>query len=309
MSIASLPFPRCQKVLPAVYDDSLSYYEVLCHLRAKINEVIDVFNTYEDVINELAQKVIELDAMKAQISALESDVSIINNHLNTIDGNADRMQVDIEKLYTLVNGVITDYNNVISYIDAKYNELLQRINNQSFTIYKELYLLIGELQAQIDALSKTIEELDTKAYNPWARLIRKESLQQNLNYAYADLADEVPTATEYSELGLTANEYTAKNLSAYEYSVRGKHNLHLDFIFAPVYGVKQSVGNVLTSIINFICGTMSATEYSALDLTADEYSALDLTAGEYYYYNNNGQTLTANEYETINVLNSGLLRV
>lgn len=31
----------CQKVLPLVYDDSLSYYEVLCKLANKINEIID----------------------------------------------------------------------------------------------------------------------------------------------------------------------------------------------------------------------------------------------------------------------------
>lgn len=31
----------CNKVLPLVYDDSLSYYEVLCKVVAKINEIID----------------------------------------------------------------------------------------------------------------------------------------------------------------------------------------------------------------------------------------------------------------------------
>lgn len=29
----------CQKVLPLVYDNSLSYYEVLCKLTNKINEL------------------------------------------------------------------------------------------------------------------------------------------------------------------------------------------------------------------------------------------------------------------------------
>ena len=33
-----------QKVIPLVYDDSLSYYEVLCKMRDKLNEVIDVAN-------------------------------------------------------------------------------------------------------------------------------------------------------------------------------------------------------------------------------------------------------------------------
>ena len=30
----------CYKILPLVYDDSLSYYEVLCKVKEKLNEVI-----------------------------------------------------------------------------------------------------------------------------------------------------------------------------------------------------------------------------------------------------------------------------
>ena len=36
----------CQKVLPLVYDDSLSYYEVLCKLTNKVNEIISTFSEY-----------------------------------------------------------------------------------------------------------------------------------------------------------------------------------------------------------------------------------------------------------------------
>lgn len=39
-----IPLPYCQKVLPAVYDDSLSYYEVVCKLVNSMNEIIDEFN-------------------------------------------------------------------------------------------------------------------------------------------------------------------------------------------------------------------------------------------------------------------------
>ena len=39
------PFPfRVQKVLPLVYDDSLSYYEVLAKLVQKINEIVEDIN-------------------------------------------------------------------------------------------------------------------------------------------------------------------------------------------------------------------------------------------------------------------------
>lgn len=38
----------CQHVLPLVYDQSLSYYEVLCKLQAKLNEVIKTQNDLQD---------------------------------------------------------------------------------------------------------------------------------------------------------------------------------------------------------------------------------------------------------------------
>ena len=34
----------CQKILPLVYDDSLSYYEAICRLVAKMNEIIESIN-------------------------------------------------------------------------------------------------------------------------------------------------------------------------------------------------------------------------------------------------------------------------
>lgn len=41
----------CQKILPLVYDDSLSYYEVLDKVVDKLNETIDYVN--DDVLIEI----------------------------------------------------------------------------------------------------------------------------------------------------------------------------------------------------------------------------------------------------------------
>ena len=57
----------CQSVLPLVYDDSLSYYEVLCRVVDYINGLIDTDN-----------KMIEdIDALKAEMTELEK---WMNNH-------------------------------------------------------------------------------------------------------------------------------------------------------------------------------------------------------------------------------------
>lgn len=44
----------CHKILPLSYDDSLSYYEVLCKLTAKMNEMIEYINTsFIDYVREV----------------------------------------------------------------------------------------------------------------------------------------------------------------------------------------------------------------------------------------------------------------
>lgn len=50
----------CQKVLPLVYDDSLSYYETLCKIANKLNEAITSANTSQDNIVLLKQAYDEL---------------------------------------------------------------------------------------------------------------------------------------------------------------------------------------------------------------------------------------------------------
>ena len=48
-----------QSILPVVYDDSLSYYEVLCKVVAKINEVIGFVNDHiKEYIEEALNKLI-----------------------------------------------------------------------------------------------------------------------------------------------------------------------------------------------------------------------------------------------------------
>lgn len=37
-------YPCCNAVLPITYDNSLSYYEQVCKLTQKMNEMIDTFN-------------------------------------------------------------------------------------------------------------------------------------------------------------------------------------------------------------------------------------------------------------------------
>lgn len=64
----------CQKVLPLVYDESLSYYEVLCKVQQKLNELIKINNEIRDEVHkeyveilETAEQVTEAVATATQV--------------------------------------------------------------------------------------------------------------------------------------------------------------------------------------------------------------------------------------------------
>ena len=289
--------------------------ELLYKCLNKINECITAINSYDEVIAELKALTNDLTQMKIDISELQSRVIDLGNSVDNLDAEDKYLQRQIDDLVEQVNNVVNGYDNLQNYVDNKFNELSQRITNQSFTIYSEMHELIHNLQLQINTLAKRLEEIDTQAYNPWSRILQKESLQKNLDYAYSDLADSVPVASEYSELGLTAEEYSAFNLVAREYSLRGRKHLKMHYVFSPVFGFKAEINNALTSIVNFLCNTLSATEYSEMDLTADEYANLDLSASDYYRYNPTltrgfvqvsdlGGGLTRAEYEKLEVVDT-----
>lgn len=54
----------CQKVLPLVYDDSLSYYEVLCKVVKYINDLI---NSDKEIISDIDELRKDLDEVQSWI--------------------------------------------------------------------------------------------------------------------------------------------------------------------------------------------------------------------------------------------------
>ena len=73
----------CQKVLPLVYDDSLSYYEVLCKVVNYINNLIDTNNHIIEYVDELKA---ELKVVQDWIDNFDTSYaeSIIREYLATM---------------------------------------------------------------------------------------------------------------------------------------------------------------------------------------------------------------------------------
>lgn len=77
----------CQKVLPLVYDDSLSYYEVLCKVVDYINKLIGDSNSMIEKVNKNS----------SDIEQLKNEMQILNSELEKVK-NGDYVSLYIDSL-------------------------------------------------------------------------------------------------------------------------------------------------------------------------------------------------------------------
>ena len=116
------------KILPLVYDDSLSYYEVLAKVTNKVNELVNSNNTMPQAITDEITK--QLDESYA------TDINNkINSAVNTVTENANN-QIDklANEVYAkLITAIATDEGTNTFTKDAKSGGELIFLNN---TLYK-----------------------------------------------------------------------------------------------------------------------------------------------------------------------------
>lgn len=75
----------CQKVMPAVLDDSLSFYEVLCRLTAKLNDAIKTINGHSELITTMQSEIDDLQTLTAQHTQQIADLT------KKVQANADNI--------------------------------------------------------------------------------------------------------------------------------------------------------------------------------------------------------------------------
>jgi hypothetical protein len=130
----------CNKILPLVYDDSLSYYEVLCKTSAKLNEVItstngllDAWDTYKNDIDaafgeytagldkKFADLTDKIDAdffrYKDTVNAeIQDEFAAQERRLKAQDDKISAQDTQITAISDKVNRFITEYNQTIAQI-------------------------------------------------------------------------------------------------------------------------------------------------------------------------------------------------
>ena len=144
----------CNKILPLVYDDSLSYYEVLCKTSAKLNEVItstngllDAWDTYKN----------DIDAAFGKYTAeLDKKFNDLTDELHNEFGRFKQIvQNEINGEFGKQNKKLNDYNNKI----AKQDEQITAISDKVNSFIAEYNKTIAEIPSMVvDAVNAWLND-------------------------------------------------------------------------------------------------------------------------------------------------------
>ena len=114
----------CYKVLPLVYDDSLSYYEVLCKVVDYINKLIEQDKSFGDELTKLREDLATVQNWidNYDTSKLKNDISIVQEWIDNYDTTYVKNLV--EKF--IANMIYVDISNsgyIIYHIPESWNDV------------------------------------------------------------------------------------------------------------------------------------------------------------------------------------------
>ena len=266
--------PLCsyyRKVLPAVYDNSLSYYEQLCRIKYKLNEVIKNLNDLEENLPSYVKQAID-EALGGWEERMEAQFAEQNARIAAAEKKIDASVAEMQ-----------------AQLDAAIREMEQTINAQLNALYLILVNGINANRAYIDSqislLKAEFPDLSTVyVVSPVDGQLVK--IQDCVNDMYNVLRYGALTAAQYDALQLTAKEYDDKSLTAFTYDMYGlcelwsylnvhrMHSVTTGEIVAIPAGVYQLTDKVRTN-------GLTATAYDTKELTASVYDGKGVTAYNY----------------------------
>lgn len=126
-----------QKILPLIYDDSLSYLEMLGKVKSKLNELIEYYNGLKDVIPKEAEELYTNIAERLEVD-LQAAIRSLNDALTAdiLDLNDAKQGAlgDIESAVTAAEGTIDTYAlEKVQQIIADYDSALAPLLTPSAT--------------------------------------------------------------------------------------------------------------------------------------------------------------------------------
>ena len=234
----------CQKVLPNVYDDSLSYYEYLCKLNEYLNEVIAQINTLTDNMEDY-----EADLTATWLETKE----YIDNYFNNLDvqqeiNNKLDAMAESGELSTLLAPIVgTQIGGVVA------DQIGATVANQiGDTVANQIDDVVAN---QIGGVAPSIitNWLDTNVDPVGSAVIVDDSLSITGAAADAKITGEKLT---------TLDDKTYGNLKTINYKVLNECDYNIDV---------GNNGNVYSTNSNYSCYYIPVTKGDTIKIGANKY--------------------------------------
>ena len=209
----------CQKVIPLVFDDSLSYYEAICKFMQKLNEVISALNNNAECIDELQDKYIILqknfDALEVK---WEEFKTYIENEFNTfkteITTKEENFETRINNEFTSFKTYVENYLNNIDvqrYVNIKIDQLAES------GYFTTLLTNLGFNPENFLAKNNTTVYVPTNDYNPATKKYVDEHSSQGTVYSAGD-GIKIENGT------ISTTNYNSENIGTNSLHIKGYIN-------------------------------------------------------------------------------------
>lgn len=201
----------CHKILPLVYDDSLSYYEVLCKVQQKLNELIEnnneLIKQWELYKNEIDKAFGEYKKqLQAQINEMREDISAFEEMINTeIAAFKNTVNTQLANQTKAINDFKTEVNNRLAQQDTdiqnNYDAMLRAENQHKAEVKNTLDGFEQTMNTRLNQQDATIQANNEAMLRSEAQHkadVKKilDGFEAKLNKAIADYnrtVEEIPS--------------------------------------------------------------------------------------------------------------------
>ena len=175
-------FFKCYKILPAVYDESLSYYEQLCKVTYSLNETIEAVNN----LNE------NVSALNERCNTFQDEIEEIANIVNTFVEETEA------KIDAIIDEKLEDFEN-------QFNELAEKTQQEIDILNKEMNEFINETFPALEARIEEVISDELKLIDAKFDTLETE-LQDYIKDELQKILDSIPEITGVTIIDPTTGE-------------------------------------------------------------------------------------------------------
>lgn len=302
---------RCTPILPLVYDDSLSYMEVLYKVLAKTNECINTLNEVSGIVENHEGRIAwleeyvnglqgQLDAFKVYVQKQIDDFEEkVNNDFARLEAEirqelADTIATVNRQIASLEREFSRKFDNLETELIGKINDALNQMDAELLAFEREVRADLDAVNVRVDMLREYVDDrLDDFAQHlPIIYYVKSPftgevvTVQEAINELFENGSRyRACTCNQFESLGLTCSEFDRLELTAYEFDMYGLDYLPFRddrfYMYNPFNGEYTLVKEVVERLagLHQLAGDVyTASEYDALELEAGYFDDLQISA-------------------------------